>query len=204
MALSVNDKRLPLLGLGRLWMRRHQLLRYAGVSVISTATSLSVLGLMVGLAGVGAGPANLAATAAGTVPSYELNRRWVWSHRDKRSIGREVIPFCALSFAGLLLSTIAVIVAAALTVRSDRLVRTAAVQLASGFAYGSLWVVQFLVLDRVLFARNSRRRAGASTSPSAETGQAAMEASYHTTSAGPAPSGPGGLKDRGRQIPTWK
>jgi putative flippase GtrA len=89
----------------------------------------------------------------GTVPSYELNRRWVWSHRDRRSIGRELIPFCALSFAGLLLSTITVTVAAALTVGSDRLVQTAAVQLASFSAYGPLWVVQFLVLDRVLFAR---------------------------------------------------
>ncbi len=121
---------------------------------------------------MGAGLANLAATAAGTLPSYELNRRWVWSRRDKRSIGRQIIPFCALSLAGLLLSTITVTVAAALTVRSDRLVHTAAVQLASLFAYGSLWVVQFIVLDRVLFARKSRPPAagGHDDSPPALSG----------------------------------
>jgi putative flippase GtrA len=165
MRLQVVEPRLRVPGLGRLWIRRHQLLRYAGVSVISTATSLSVLGGLVGLVGLGAGLANLAATAAGTIPSYELNRRWVWSRRDKRSLGREVLPFCALSFAGLLLSTIAVTVAAAVTVRSDRLVHTAAVQLASVFAYGSLWVLQFVVLDRLLFGARSGQPGARSCEP---------------------------------------
>jgi putative flippase GtrA len=140
---------------GFLHGRGRQLVRYAGVSVISTVASLSVLGILVGVFGVRAAVANLAATAVGTVPSYELNRRFVWARRDRRSIGREMIPFCVLSFAGLLLSTVTVSWAGALTASRDRLVHTAAVQVANLFAYGSLWVVQFIVLDRVLFARRA-------------------------------------------------
>jgi DNA-binding CsgD family transcriptional regulator len=48
------------------------------------------------------------ATSAGIVPSFELNRRWVWSKRGSRSLGREIGPLCVLSFAGLGLSTLAV------------------------------------------------------------------------------------------------
>jgi putative flippase GtrA len=135
--------------------RRHQLVRYAGVSVISTLTSLIMLGLLVGFAGVGAVPANLAATAAGTMPSFELNRRWVWSRAGRRSVGREVVPFCVLGFAGLLLSTVSVRAASVLCAHSGQLVHTGAVELANVGAYGSLWVLQFLLLDRVLFARRS-------------------------------------------------
>ncbi len=57
-------------------MRR--LRRYAGVSVISTAVSLAVLTLLVGTDAVTVGWANVIATGVGTVPSFELNRRWVW------------------------------------------------------------------------------------------------------------------------------
>jgi putative flippase GtrA len=137
--------------------RRRQLLRYAGVSLISTLSSLSVLGLLVGVCGVGAVEANLVATAAGTVPSFELNRRWVWSRVGPRSIGREVVPFCALSFAGLLLSTVTVRAASILSGHSGRLIHTGAVELANVGAYGSLWVLQFVLLDRVLFARSGVR-----------------------------------------------
>jgi len=141
--------------LGVLLARRFQLLRYAGVSVIATLTSLTVLGVLVGALGVGAVVANLAATAIGTVPSYELNRRWVWRAETQRSIGREVVPFCALSFAGLLVSTLTVHIASSLSSRSGQLIHTGAVEFANVAAYGSLWVVQFLLLDRVLFGPRS-------------------------------------------------
>ena len=85
-----------------------KLLRYSAVSGISTATSLSILGILVGLFGVDAVVANVVATAVGTVPSFELNRRWVWCDRSQRSVLRQVTPFCTLSFAGLVISTLAV------------------------------------------------------------------------------------------------
>jgi len=135
--------------------RLAQLLRYAAVSAIATTTSLVVLGVLVGTRTVTAGWANVIATAVGTIPSFELNRRWVWSRRGRRSAGREVLPFCVLSFAGLALSTLTVHLAATWADGaglSDAW-RTLAVEGANVAAFGSLWIAQFVILDRVLFRR---------------------------------------------------
>lgn len=136
-------------------LRRHlaRLWRYASVSVVATATSLTLLGLLVDGVGLTAGWANVVATAAGTVPSFELNRRWVWRRSGHPSLVAEVMPFTALSFAGLAMSTLAVHLAGAWA--ADRswptLARTALVMVANVGAYGSLWVLQFVILDRLLF-----------------------------------------------------
>lgn len=137
-------------------MRRRRLskfLRYASVSAVATTTSLSVLGVAVGLLGMAAGWANVLATAVGTVPSFELNRRWVWGKGGRRSVRAEVIPFVALSFAGLAISTLAVHTAA--TWADGRgwssLARTALVMTTNLISFGSLWVFQFVLLDRLLF-----------------------------------------------------
>jgi putative flippase GtrA len=134
-------------------MNLTKLLRYCGVSVIATAVGLTVLGTLVGVAGMSAGWANVIATGVGTVPSFELNRRWVWRKRGQRSLAAEIVPFCVLSFAGLALSTAAV---HAIATWADAAgwttsARTFAIEIANLSAFGSLWVLQFVVLDRVLF-----------------------------------------------------
>jgi putative flippase GtrA len=129
-----------------------KLLRYGTVSVVSTVTSMTVLGLLVATRSLTPGWANLVATAVGTVPSFELNRRWVWGRTGRRSLSGEVGPFAALSFAGLALSTLAVSVAGHLAAGLDTAPRTIAVEAASVAAFGSLWLLQFVVLDRLLFA----------------------------------------------------
>ncbi|HUC06194.1 MAG TPA: GtrA family protein, partial [Acidimicrobiales bacterium] len=131
-----------------------QLLRYSAVSGISTATSLTILGVLVGVFGVDAVLANVLATAVGTVPSFELNRRWVWFDQSQRSVLRQVTPFCTLSFAGLVISSLAVRFVSARTVDLSRGWHTLAVEAANISAYGALWVVQFFLLDRVLFGRH--------------------------------------------------
>ena len=147
-----------------------QLLRYSAVSGISTVTSLTVLGVLVGLFGVDAVVANVFATAVGTVPSFELNRRWVWFDQSQRSVLRQVTPFCTLSFAGLVLSTLTVRAVSARTVDLSRGWHTLAVEAANVAAYGALWVVQFVLLDRVLFRQrpdigHDRDRTWASATP---------------------------------------
>jgi putative flippase GtrA len=136
-------------------LRRHlaRLWRYASVSVVATGTSLTLLGLLVGVLGLPAGWANVVATAAGTVPSFELNRRWVWRRSGLPSLLAEVVPFAALSFAGLALSTCTVHVAGAWAAGRGwpALARTAVVMVANVGAYGTLWVLQFVILDRILF-----------------------------------------------------
>ena len=118
--------------------------------MISTAVGLTVLGVLAGAVGMAAAWANVIATGVGTVPSFELNRRWVWGKSGERSIATEVVPFCVMSFAGLALSTAAVHAVAPLGV--------VAVEVANLSAFGSLWVLQFFVLDRVLF--RTREMAG--------------------------------------------
>jgi putative flippase GtrA len=137
-----------------------KLLRYSAVSGISTVTSLSILGVLVGLFGVDAVVANVVATAVGTVPSFELNRRWVWLDRSQRSVLRQVTPFCTLSFAGLVISTLTVRAVSARTIDWSRGWHTLAVEAANVSAYGALWVVQFVLLDRVLFHHPPRPSPG--------------------------------------------
>jgi len=127
-------------------------MRYSGVSVVATAVGMTVLGVLVGVVGMAAGWANVIATSVGTVPSLELNRRWVWRKSGQRSMAAEVVPFCVMSFAGLALSTAAVHAVAPWGVL--------AVEVVNVSAFGSLWVLQFFVLDRVLFRTRATEMAG--------------------------------------------
>jgi putative flippase GtrA len=136
----------------RAFVSRHTLirrfLRYGSVSAISTATSLLLLGVLVGVVGFPAMGANVIATAVGTIPSFELNRRWVWAQGGQRSLLRQALPYVLLSFAGLVMSTVAVHVASDATAHAGRAVHTAAVELANVTAYGALWIVFRPVVDR--------------------------------------------------------
>jgi putative flippase GtrA len=130
-----------------------KLIRYATVSAISTAVSLTILGTLVSTNATTAGWANVVATAVGTVPSFELNRRWVWKKRGRRSVLGEMGPFWVLSFIGLGLSTLAVNMATSWASASGlgATARTVAAEFANVGTFGSLWVVQYVILDRVLF-----------------------------------------------------
>jgi putative flippase GtrA len=125
--------------------------RYGSVSAISTVISLVTLGILVGALGAPAVLSNVIATAVATGPSFELNRRWVWAHTGQRSIRRQAVPYFLLSFLGLIVSTLAVHLAADATAHSTRLVHTAAVEIATILSYGVLWLVQFFLCDRLLF-----------------------------------------------------
>jgi putative flippase GtrA len=130
-----------------------RLVRCFGVSVVTTVISVSTL--VVASAGLGmrAWFANILATSVATVPSYHLNRQWTWGKRGVSDPWREVMPFWALAFAGLALSTLFV----ALTdpwmthLHADLAVHTGAVVGAHLSGFGVLWAVQFVLLDRVLF-----------------------------------------------------
>ncbi len=193
------DGALARLGLGHLAHRVWQFVRYGAVSLIATLTSLTVLGALVATATLTPGWANIVATGVGTVPSFELNRRWVWGKTGRRSLAAEVGPFCVLSFAGLALSTLLVSTVGAWATGAglDAFWRTAAVEVANLAAFGSLWILQFLVLDRVLFARHSPSPTSTPTSSSPDpVGAEPRSASVGAGAAslpGPAPA-PGPLR----------
>lgn len=134
-----------------------RLARCMSVSVITTVFSLVSL-VALTMVGMAAMPANVLTTAVATIPSYHLNRRWTWEKRGASDPWREVVPFWLLSFAGLALSTVTVGLADhwAAGANVGGVLRTGAVLVGHLGGFGLLWVAQFVILDRVLFARRDR------------------------------------------------
>ena len=119
--------------------------RYAMVSVVAVGVSQLVLAITFSVFGWSPVLSNVTAVMLGSIPSYVLNRAWVWGKTGKNHFWREVVPFWALAFVGLGFSTLLVAVAhewneAAWVPSAANLV-----------AFGILWVVKYLVLDALLF-----------------------------------------------------
>ncbi len=120
-----------------------------------------MLGVLVATDAVPAGWANVVATAAGTVPSFELNRRWVWRQTGRRSVLAEVGPVL-----GAVVRRARALDAGGHASPRDgptangfaSALRTLTVEGANVAPFGSLWLLQFVILDRLLFAS---RRGGA-------------------------------------------
>jgi putative flippase GtrA len=152
-----------------------QLLRYSAVSAISTSVSLTILGTLVATRAVTPGWANVIATAVATAPSFELNRRWVWARKGRRSLHREAAPYFALTFTGLGLSTLAVSVATGIASahHAGTGTRTAVALLANLAGFGTVWVAQYVILDKVLFRHRPHHGGDANDTNDAGDGRAA-------------------------------
>ena len=132
----------------RLWRVRRRLIRFAGVSVIGVVITQVLLLLFKGGLGWSGVQANIVATTVSAVPVFLLNRRWVWQKVGDHSWSREIVPFWAYTLAGLIVSTALVAVA------DDVWGTTIAVNLANLAGWGVLWIGKFLLLEKVLFARD--------------------------------------------------
>jgi putative flippase GtrA len=128
--------------------------RCLSVSVLTTIISLSTLVIATGFLGVTAWVANVIATSIATVPSFHLNRRWTWGKRDASDPWREVLPFWVLAFCGLALSTVTVGIADSWAAHAQlpTVLREGAILTGHLGGFGLLWIAQFVILDRVLFA----------------------------------------------------
>jgi len=137
----------------RLWSaHRIRLRRYATTSVICTAFTIAGLAVCVGLFQLPAGWSNFGVVLVALPVNFELSRRWVWSHSGPRRWMGQAVPFAAFSLVGLGLSTLCVHEVAISTSDWARATRTTAVELANLTAFGSLWLLQYVALDRLLFS----------------------------------------------------
>ncbi len=129
-----------------------KLFKYAGVSVISTVVSQITLILVFGVFHLMSEvPANILANVLATIPSYTLNRRWVWGNTGRSHFWREIAPFWALSFVGLAFSSLAVWLAGDFA-RSHDLSHPATallVNAANLLSFAILWIVKFLIYNKL-------------------------------------------------------
>jgi len=125
-------------------------LKYSAVSVIGVTITQTLLVIFVGLMGRNPTWSNVWAVMLTAIPVFILNKRWVWNADGKISLRREVLPFWVFTAMGLLLSTLLVDLAHAI---SDS---TVLVMLANLTGFGILWVAKFLFLDQIMFGHSEK------------------------------------------------
>lgn len=134
-----------------------KLWRYGSVSVISTILTNALLFLFYNTLAIGtAMECNVIATSITTIPAYYLNRNWTWRKSGRSHLWREVVPFWAIAFISLVISTVAVGVAAhnADHISNSKLVRSLLVNAANIVTYGTIWVVKFIIFNKYMFVHH--------------------------------------------------
>jgi len=132
-----------------------KVIKYTAVSAISAMTSLVVLTIVYGVLQLWAPvPSTLFANVVAGVPSYILNRRWVWGKSGRSHWWRELLPFWVMSITGIGFALVTANLAKnfAATHHLHHLARTVLVVGANIAAFGILWFLKFLILNR-LFAQ---------------------------------------------------
>jgi putative flippase GtrA len=132
----------------------HKFIRYSmvsGVAIVISQVTILVCIAAFGLSGIAA---NTIGAVAATPASYELNRKWAWGKRGKSHLWREVVPFWSLSLAGYLASTGTVQLAdnMAKSNHMEHFTRALLIMGASLLAYGVIWIVKFVVLNKLFVA----------------------------------------------------
>ncbi len=133
---------------------RRKFIRYSLVSVVSIVVTVTTQAISFGLLNVSAGRSAIIASTVAAVPSYYLNRSWVWKKGGRSHMRKEVLPFWIMAAIGLAVSTYASTVAGAIgeRVTESHALRTFMVTSGSVLAFAVLWVVKYIIFNRILFA----------------------------------------------------
>ena len=140
-----------------LWQKREtpeakQLLRYAMVSVVSTVVSFGTLALVFGVFHFwGEIGSTVFANAVATVPSYYLNRGWVWGKNGRSHLMKEIVPFWAMSAIGIVVSIFGAATARHFGIEHHlgHIQQTVVVLFANVMSFAIFWVLKFLVFNRL-------------------------------------------------------
>jgi putative flippase GtrA len=120
-------------------------LRYCGVSVVNVLTGVTTLAICHGLLHWSAVSSNVTAWSVSTVPAYLLSRAWVWRQAGSHRLRGELLPFWILALVGLLFSTFVV------KLIEQQTERTLFIVAGNIAAYGVVWVIKYVVLDKVMW-----------------------------------------------------
>ena len=141
----------------RLWRLYHtpqgkKIVRYGAVSAVSALIAFSLLAFVYGVYPRWSEvPSALFSNIVATFPNYFLNRHWVWGKTGRSHLWREVIPFWVMSITGILLAILTASLARQFSNAHDltHLARTVVIVGANTAAFGILWVLKFLILNRL-------------------------------------------------------
>jgi putative flippase GtrA len=137
------------------WLHTHEgrkLFRYTMVSVISTAVSFFVLALVYGVLRLWTEvPSTIFANAVATFPSYWLNRQWAWGKSGRSHFTKEVLPFWAMSAAGIAVSVVGASVARHIgnTYHLSHAEQTVIVLFANVMSFGVFWILKLMLFNRL-------------------------------------------------------
>ncbi len=136
-------------------------LRYAAVSAIAIVVSQITIAVTYGGFHMSKSMAQTAAAILSTIPSYELNRRWVWGRNGKSSATREIAPFWIISLVQFAISLLAINWLGSWMERhvESHLLRTLWLQAIVLCIYGVMWIAKFIFFNRVLFADRTKAHA---------------------------------------------
>ena len=156
-------ERLPVLGPWYGTPDGRKKLRYAMVSVV--AVPIGTIGVFVfNVAGLAAVWAAILGNSVAAVPSYLLNRYWVWGKQGKNRFFSEILPFWALTLLGIAFSAVVAHLADHFAKHHDitGLARLLILLVANVAGFGVLWVGKYIIFNKVLFVVRHRpdQRAG--------------------------------------------
>jgi putative flippase GtrA len=137
--------------------RRPLALRLAKFTAGSAvAAAVSEIAFILVYAALDAGPrvAGVVAFLAGAIPNWGLNRRWTWRRRGRPRLGREVLPYVAVVISTAAAATALGGVADGWVrgLEASRSLQVALVAIAYLLPYGGVFLIKFVLFERVVFS----------------------------------------------------
>lgn len=136
--------------------RARKLARFTLVSLISTAFSLFVIGIVYGLRIINSEiGATLLGNVLAIVPSYRLNRRWTWRKTGPSHMRAEIVPFWIVSLLSIGFSVLGAKFATYIVSIHNwsHSVNTVVVLALNLLSFLIVWIVKLFIFNRIFTLR---------------------------------------------------
>jgi putative flippase GtrA len=137
-------------------VRRAKFVRYTLGSLLATATSAVAFAVAYRTLGLGPQLSTAVAFATGAGVNFAVNRCWTWGRRRRLGLGRDALAYAAVAVVTAVVAAQATATAQARAGSLSETYRTVLVELSYFAVYAAMFLVKFLLLDRVVFAPRSR------------------------------------------------
>lgn len=135
--------------------------RYAVGSGLATVTSAAAFALAYRVLDQGPRVATGAAFLAGALVNFAVSRFWAWNRRVRGGLGRDAVSYALLAVTAALAAAVVTSITHALLRDADPDRRAVLVEASYFATYAALFLVKFVVLDRVVF--RSRHQVASTT-----------------------------------------